>query len=234
MASDRSATARRFAAHLLIHAHDASPKASLKLLSRLIKDEDREVYDAATTAAGRLLRRDFAGVVEHLASWRKAPSPAVRKAMLVAVSRASTYRHPEWAEPLLKLVGGLLEDTDPLVRKALGAATLGGALLKQYPRDAFEYLMQWSTSNNPQVLWNVAMAFSAPAAADIAKKSIIILRKLALDEREYVWRAVSLAMAKLGAKCADVVETELARWLDHEQRAASAREALKRLNPDDR
>jgi len=231
---ERSATARRLAAHLLVYAYESGPKASLKLLTRLIRDDDRTVHDAATTAAGRLLRKDFSALVGHLGSWRRDPSPAVRRAVLVAAGRAATGMHPEWAEPLLKLVGGLLEDTDPQVRRSLGPACLGGSLLKHYPRDAFEYLMQWSTSNNPQTLWNVAMALSGPPAADIVKKAIIILRKLALDERRYVWRAVSSAIWKLGRKCPDIVETEMARWLEDERRVEPAREAMKHLEPDTR
>ena len=229
LGGDRSASARRLAGHLLVYAYDSGPKASLTLLTRLIRDDDRAVHDAAATAAGRLLRKDFAALLAHISSWRGDPSPAVRRAVLVAAGRAATAMHPEWAEPLLKLVGGLLEDTDPQVRRSLGPACLGGSLLKHYPRETFEYLMQWSTSSNPQVLWNVAMAFSGPPAADIARKAVIILRKLALDERRYVWRAVSSAVLKLGRKCPDMIETELSRWLEDERRVDPAREAMKHL-----
>lgn len=229
LSTDRSATARRLAAHLLLYTFDSSPKASLKLLTQLVRDEDRAVHEAAATAAGRLLRKDFPVVLDHVSRWRADRAPAVRRAAVVAAGRAAIARHPEWAEPLLKLIEGLLEDTDPQVRRALGPAALGSSLLKHYPRDTFEYLMKWSTSNDPQVLWNVAMALSAPPAADITKKAIIVLRKLSLDERRYVWRAVSSAIWKLGRRDPDVVRAELARWIEDERRVEVAREALKHL-----
>ena len=102
-------------------------------------------------------------------------------------------------------------------------------LLRHYPTMTFEYLVKWSTSNDPQVLWNVAMAFTGQPAAPLAKKALIVLRKLSLDERRYVWRAVSSAMWRLGRKRPEIVRPELVRWLEDERRVDVAREALKHL-----
>jgi hypothetical protein len=73
------------------------------------------------------------------------------------------------------------------------------------------------------------MSFSAPPAAEIARKALIVLRKLSLDERRIVWRAVSSAMWKLGRRCPETVRPELMRWLEDERRCDVAREALKHL-----
>ena len=89
--------------------------------------------------------------------------------------------------------------------------------------------MKWSTFNDAQTLWNVAMALSAPPAVPIAKKALIVLRKLSLDERRFVWRAVASALWKLGRKRPDIVRPELARWLEDERRVDVAREAIKHL-----
>jgi hypothetical protein len=102
-------------------------------------------------------------------------------------------------------------------------------LLQEYPIQTFEYLVNWSTSNDAQTLWNVAMAFSTPAAAPIAKKALIVLRKLSLDERRLVWRAVASAMWKLGRRRPDVIRPELSRWLEDERRVDVAREAVRHL-----
>jgi hypothetical protein len=63
----------------------------------------------------------------------------------------------------------------------------------------------------------------------VVKKALIILRKLSLDERRYVWRAVSSAMWKLGRKKPEIVRPELSRWLEDERRVTVAREAMKHL-----
>jgi len=167
-------------------------------------------------------------MLDRLRVWREEASENVRRAVVVAAGRAACPEHPEWAEPLLKLLEPLLEDRDKLVRRSLPPA-IGGSLLSSYPMTTFEYIVNWSTASDPQVLWNVAMALSTAAAAGMVKKALIVLRKLSLDERRYVWRAVASAMWKLGRKRPEIVRPELGRWLEDERRVDVAREALKHI-----
>ncbi|MFC2078269.1 DNA alkylation repair protein [Candidatus Bipolaricaulota bacterium] len=217
-ASRAEPSARHVACHLLLKTYESDAAQTVDLLEGLLDDADWTVRDAAATIGGRLLRADFQGMLHHVRTWTESPSPSVRRAAVIAAGRAAHPRHLEWAEPLLKLL-----------RRSLGPFALGAALLRHYPRTTFEYLTQWSTSNDAQVLWNVAMAFSAPPAATMAKKTLIILRKLSLDERRLVWRAVSSALWKLGRTCPEIVRPELARWLEDDRRTDVAREALKHL-----
>lgn len=222
-------SARQLACYLIPALYEDAPKGAASLLETLFEDDDWTVRDAAAAVAGTLLRKDFRSMLDRAREWSESSSAAVRRAAVIAASRAAHPHHLERAEPLLKLLQPLLEDRDPLLRRALGPSALGASLLRQYPRITFEYLTQWSTSNDPQVLWNVIMALSSPAAAIMAKKALIILRKLSLDERRFVWRAVASAVWKLGRKCPDIVRPELARWLEDERRTDVAREALKHL-----
>lgn len=222
-------SARQVACHLIPSAFADDKARCVHLLERLLDDDEWTVRDTAATIGGRLLRKDFRSMINHVRRWRESASPSVRRAAVIAAGRGAHPRHLEWAEPLLKLIEPLLGDREALVRRALGPSALGASLLGCYPRLTFEYLTQWSTSNDPQVLWNVAMGFSAPPAATMAKKALIILRKLSLDERRFVWRAVASAIWKLGRKCPDIVRPELARWLEDERRTDVAREALKHL-----
>jgi len=222
-------SARQLACYLVPKVYTDSPDDAATVLELLFEDDDWTIRDAAAAVAGALLRKDFRSMLERVRVWRDAPSVSARRAAVIAAARAAHPHHLERAEPLLKLLQPLLEERDPLLRRALGPSALGSSLLRHYPRTTFEYLTQWSTSNNPQVLWNVSMAFSTPPAASMAKKALIILRKLSLDPRRFVWRAVASAVWKLGRKCPDIVRPELARWLEDERRIDVAREALKHL-----
>jgi len=222
-------SARLLACELLPFIYPADQDRCLGILKSLIKDDDWEVRDAASESCGRLFRDDFNRMLAELAEWRSSSAPNIRRAVVLATLRAATPQHLERAEPLLKLLDPLLEDRDPLVRRNLGPSALGAVLLLHYPAATFEYLVKWSTSNDAQVLWNVAMAFSCKPAARIAKKSLIVLRKLSLDERRFVWRAVASTMWKLGRKVPELIRPELARWLEDERRVDVAREALKHL-----
>jgi hypothetical protein len=229
MASHPAATVRLLACGALHRVYESDPERAADLLQQLLDDESRAVHRAAVTTAGELLRADFHGMLDRLRPWTEHPSPNIRRGAVVAAGRAAHPHHIERAEPLLKVLAPPLHDRDPSVRKSLGSSALGASMLRCYPRLTFEYLTQWSTSDDPQVLWNVASALSSPPAAAIAKKALIILRKLSLDERRFVWRAVAAAVWRLGRKCPEIVRPELARWLDDDRRSDVAREALKHL-----
>jgi len=220
---------RLLTCELLPFAYGRDQARSLSILEALVEDEDWSIRDAASETCGRIFRSNFSPMLGVLEMWRASKSANVRRAVVLASMRAASPRHLERAEPLLKLLEPLLEDREPLVRRNLGPSALGTVLLQHYPSAAFEYLVKWSTSNDPQVLWNVAMAFSCKPAATIAKKALIVLRKLSLDERRFVWRAVASAMWKLGRKAPELIRPELARWLEDERRVNVAREALKHL-----
>jgi len=228
LADRPEAGARHVACQIVPEVYPRSKKRALAILRRLVGDDEGAVRDAAAEVCGRLLRTDFTPVLNRLRSWCDEGSQNVRRAIAIAAGRAALPEHPEWGEPLLKLVEGILDDRDKAVRRPL-AATIGGSLLSAYPVITFEYIVKWSTSNDAQVLWNVAMALSTPTAAGMVKKALIVLRKLSLDERRYVWRAVASAMWKLGRRRPEIVRPELARWLEDERRVEVAREALKHI-----
>jgi len=215
------------ACQLIPTCYRDDPAGALDLLQRLADGPDWTVRDAAAEVCGRLLRHDFNDVIAALRAWREHGSVNVRRAVVIAAARAARPDRLEQAEPLLKLLEPLLSEEDATLRRSLGPSALGGCLLRCYPVLTFEYLVRWSTSNESAVLWNVAMALAAPAAAPIARKALIVLRKLSLDERRPVWRAVASAMWKLGRRCPEIFRPELLRWLEDEQRQRVAREALK-------
>jgi hypothetical protein len=229
LARSKHIASRQLACQMIAYAYRENRHQAFDLLTLLAKDGDWTLRDAAAGVAGRLLCADFARALELLRPWAKAESIGLRRCVVIAALRASKPNRLERAEPLLKLLEPLLEDDDAQLRKNLGPSALAIHLLRDYPTLTFEYLVKWSTSNVPQVLWNVAMAFSGPPAAPIVKKALIVLRKLSLDERRYVWRAVSSSMWKLGRRRPEIVRPELARWLEDEQRADVARQALKHL-----
>jgi hypothetical protein len=228
LAERPDAHSRRTACMLLAHAFEDDPRGVLSSLADLAADEERAVRSAATAACARIAQSNFERALTGLAVWRDHPSPHVRRAVAAAAARAAKPHRLERAPHLVRLIGPLLADSDPAVRRAVGPGALG-SLLSAYPEVAFEALIGWSTSSDPNVLWNVAMAFAAEPAAPLAKRALIVLRKLALDERRAVWRAAAAAMWQLGRRRPDVVRPELDRWVNDEARAKVALEALRYL-----
>jgi hypothetical protein len=220
--------ARRIAGELVPLSFDEDPGEAMAVLEGLAADDDRTVRAAAVAACSRVARAHFERVADILTVWRDDASPHLRRAVTVAVARAAEPHRLERVPHLMRLMGPLLADTDPGVRRTVGPSTLG-VLLGAYPEATFEALVEWSMTSDPQVLWNVAMAFTGAPAAPMAKRALIVLRKLALDDRRTVWRAAATAMWQLGRRRPDVVRPELDRWLDDDVRDKVAREALRYL-----
>ena len=229
LVSTTSSASHLLACQLIPHAYTSKRKKAIAFLPQLIESDDWTIRDAACEVAGRLLRENFSRTIGVLESWRSRGSVNLYRAIVISVIRASDPMHLERAEPMLKLLEPLLLVGEPIIRRNLGPSAIGVHLLAHYPSQTFDYLVRWSTSNNAQTLWNVAMALSAPPAVPITKKALIVLRKLSLDERRLVWRAVASAMWKLGRKRPDIIRPELARWLEDERRVDVAREAIKHL-----
>lgn len=219
---------RRLAAALL-GAWPGAPEPALELLHALAADPDGRTRELAARAAGELLARRFPEVYPTLGAWRTDPEPGVRRAVALAVGTGARPERLDWAAPLLELLEPLLTDRTPEVRAALGPRVLARELFSVYPDDTFEYLAHWSTSHDPQVLWHVAMGLSGPPAAQRVRRSLILLRRLALDERRYVLGAVAAALRRLGSLAPDPVLSELKRWLSDEGRAPVARAVLGKL-----
>ncbi len=203
--------------------------AVLKSLRKLIVSGNAETQRAAYRSLGTFLYENFAEVYPYLRGWAEDKNPLVRRAVAMAVFEAVHPFRFDLAEPLLRLVELLLPDKAAQVRWAVGPKVIAQGLLPAYPDDTFEYLTKWSTVHDEQVLWNVAMGLSGAAAIRRTSKALIILRRLALDERRYVWRAVASAMWRLGRRDPTPVLAELRRWLADDDRAHVARVALQHI-----
>lgn len=222
------AEARRLAASLL--GRSPCPAEALVHLRPLASDADRYTREAATRSAGELLVQHFDEVYPILGTWRTDPNPLVRRAVVLIAGVAADPMRLDRVEPLLRLLDPLLPDRAPEVRGAV-EVVLPRALFAAYPEDVFEQLTFWSTSHDEMVLGHVATTLGR-APAGIARRALIVLRRVALDGRRSVRGAVARALVHLAATCPDEVGTELRRWLDDPERAPIARDALGRIGEE--
>lgn len=216
---------RRLAATLL--GCCPRPEDALGLLRRLAADGDRYTREAAIQAGGNLLARHFDEVYPLLGAWRTDPSSLVRRAVALIAAGAADPVRLDRVDSLTRLLSPLLADRAVEVRTGVATA-LVDAFFPAYPGDVFEQLTYWSASHDEQVLWHVATALGG-APPELARRGLIVLRRVALSEKRYVRAAVARALARLAATSPDAVEAELRRWLEDDERLPIAREALGRI-----
>jgi len=197
-----------------------------RLLLTLGNDERWETRESAAYAFADVLLKNFDKTYPQFQEWVGHDSENIRRAIALAAKYVARARKPEYGEPLLCLIQPLLSDKSLYVRKNLGPFAIGDGLLRAYPKLTMQHVEKWSQSKDEQVLWNVAMVFSSAEGSKHCDEALSILRRLAADERRYVWRAVASALRNLGRRKPDKVKSELRRWLLDEKRRKVAETAL--------
>jgi len=197
-----------------------------RLLLTLGDDSNWETREAASDAFASVLLKNFDKVYPQFQRWVRHDSENIRRAVALAAKKVAKTRKHEYGEPLLCLVEPLLSDKSVYVRKNLGPFAIGDGLLRAYPELTMKYVRKWSLSQDEQILWNVAMTFSAAEGAKHCDEAIPILRRIAEDKRRYVWRAVASALRNLGRRKPEEVKPELKRWFNNEKRRGAAEIAL--------
>lgn len=174
------------------HARDLT-----RMAYRLARDEDWGVRETAASLIGRLLVEAWSEMLPQAREWVSGPDSRLRRAVVVGAKYAARTRKKEWAEPLLDLLEPALRDPDEYVRKNLGPFALGDQFVRSYPDATLARLRTWMQNADPNVRWNVAMAFSAASGARLAQRAPDILEFLAADERPVVRNAVRAAQRRI-------------------------------------
>jgi 3-methyladenine DNA glycosylase AlkC len=218
---------------LMVAAYTDRPSDVAGFVERLAEDSDWERREDAAWLLSELLVAHFDQVYARCRQWVLHPSRNVRRAVAVAVKRASKARVPAWGERFLDLLEPLLCDRDVYVRKNLGPFAIGDGLLRCYPELTLKRLEVWAHRPDQGTRWNVAMAFSSAEGAQHIEAALPILTLLAADERLFVWRAVASAMRNLGRRQPQAVVPQLRDWLKDEKPRQAAEVALRYIAGSD-
>lgn len=196
---------------------DRNPAEVTEIVLELVDSENWEVREWAASALRRIIGGEFEAIYPTLTEWAAHESPNVRRAVAVASAWAAKDLTEDECRLLLDLLGPLMEDDDPYVRKNMGAYAIGDSFLKAQPRLVAEWLGQAGANERAQ--WNVAMALSSAEAAKQFDLLIEVLWKLAADERTVVRRATYKAVNNLAKRLPEEIVPLVASWKTDSQRS---------------
>ncbi|QQE78105.1 HEAT repeat domain-containing protein [Alicyclobacillus sp. SO9] len=166
-------------------------------LYSLADSQNWEVREWAAGSSGEILMNNFETYFPVMVNWTQDDSENVRRAAVLAMMGAGGRQNCNEVVFMLECLGPLLSDPSRYVRDNLGPFAIGAGLLKSCPSEVLQWLRKWSESENEQVRWNVAMAFTTAAAANVSTEAASILALFSGDERLYVKRAVAKAQKNL-------------------------------------
>ncbi len=185
-------------------------------------DANWEVREWAGSAAGDLMSKRFDEVYPALSEWVSHRSQFVRRAVAIAAKGAADARHPERAEPLLRLMDVLVMDRSEEVRRNTGPFAVGGNILRRYPEPTLASIRSWARSDDEMSRWNAAMVFTAAEARNHIDSALDILSDLARDKRRLVWMAVASALRNLVKRDPERVVPVLRGWLADDRKLPAA------------
>jgi 3-methyladenine DNA glycosylase AlkD len=173
-------------------------------LYRLADSPNWEVREWVASACGIILTNNFADFHPTMLQWTSDKSPNIRRAVAVAVKYATKTRKDEYSEQLIDLLEPILSDTDPYVKKNLGAFAIGDGLLKYFPNQVLNRINVWIENDHEQVRWNIAKIFSSAKGAKYIEYSIQIIYKLREDNRTTVKKAVASTLNSIKKRRPDI------------------------------
>jgi hypothetical protein len=222
LAAQDSPTAKEIAALLSVRSYPAHADEVMEILRQLAADGNWEVREWAGSSAGEILAAHFDEGYPVIANWLDDPSQFVRRAVAIAAKGAAGRRHPERAEPLLRLMDRLVTDRGEEVRRNTGPFAVGSNLLRRYPEQTLERVRRWAADEDEMPRWNAAMVFVSAEARNHVDAGLEVLSELARDERRLVWMAVASALRNLVKRAPDRVIPELRTWLADERKLPAA------------
>lgn len=184
-------------------------------LERLANDSKWEIREAAASGTKKALSINFDEVFPTLLVWSKSPQKNLRRAAVIAVMQGN-LKEEEKVYRILNLLEHLLSDRTLYVRRNLGPFALG-YLGYRYPRIVLPKLSSWTKSENEVTRWNVAMVFSQALGYIFPKQGLAVLKKLANDERRFVWRSVVSSLVNINKNFPDLVIPEVQGWLTNDE-----------------
>jgi len=139
-------------------------------------------------------------------------SEEARRALVQAVAEAADPADPFRAPFLLEILGPLLFDPSPGIRRA-ARRVLRERLIPTCPEEAGEALVQWAAEADPS--WKaLAGQMLGYLPQKWTRRALIALKHLARSEEKEVRRAVIAALKHLLCQSPKLVEAELQRWLE--------------------
>ncbi len=171
-------------------AEDALP-ARLTYLREVARDDDWRVRERVAQALKHVTEHSFDRVESALDEWVAHEDNYVRRACEVGLMGTP----PERVDAALRILDGLMSDSDDYVKKSCGAFAVTHVAAKD-PAVGREYLDRWSRSDDLRTRWNAAKAIGG-AYGRGNDHALDLAYRLAGDDEYRVRRATAASLRDL-------------------------------------
>ncbi len=181
----------------------------------LIKYADHsnwEIREYAGERIGEFLRYNFRDYRKDLIRLRASDSENIRRAVVIGLKYLGKYRELSISQDILEILALYMDDESKYVKKNLGPFAIGDAMINYDSVGTLDLLKRYADSDNPNIKWNVASAFSTAAGAKHGDSGFYILTRLIHDSNKSV-RQMALTGLKNLYKRNDSKRDEIRKFL---------------------
>lgn len=169
-----------------------------KIFDILIKYADHsnwEIREYAGERIGEFLRYNFRDYRKDLIKLRASDSENIRRGVVIGLKYLGKYRELSLSRDILEILALYMDDESKYVKKNLGPFAIGDAMINYDSIGTLDLLERYADSDNPNIKWNVASAFSTAAGAKHGDSGFHILTRLIHDNNKSV-RQMALTSLK--------------------------------------
>jgi hypothetical protein len=155
----------------------------------LIKYADHnnwEIREYAGERIGEFLRYNFRDYKKELIRLRDSDSENIRRAVVIGLKYLGKYRELSLSQDILEILALYMDDESKYVKKNLGPFAIGDAMINYDSIRTLDFLKRHADSDNPNVKWNVASAFSTASGAKHSDAGFYTLSRLIRDSNKSV------------------------------------------------
>lgn len=143
---------------------------------------------------------------------RDSDSENIRRAIVIGLKYLGKYRELSLSRDILEILALFMDDDSKYVQKNLGPFAIGDAMINYDSIGTLDLLKKYADSDNPNIKWNVASAFSTAAGAKHGDSGFHILTRLIHDSNKSV-RQMALTSLKNLYKRNDSKRDEIKKFL---------------------
>ena len=181
-----SDNAKEVGISIIWRGYSQNPGVTEKQLLRIADDKNWEVREYAGSAFASVLGEN-PKLQSKMIKWSGHRSENVRRAVVFS---SLAYKERGDTSKAFEILSLLMSDSSKYVKKNLGPFILGSHFGNNFPDATLEFLKKQSKSNDPNVLWNVAMSFNNSFGNRYPEQALNVLSQISVSDLPSVRRAI--------------------------------------------
>lgn len=192
----KSDNAKEVGIHIILRSYKQKPAEVTRWLYKITDDKNWEVREYAAGALAGTLKENpqFYGILKK---WAKDKSENIRRGVVLACTALRDKDDAVKTAKAFSLFEPLMYDSSRYVKVNLGPFILGSYFGNNMPFVVLNFLKKMLKVNDPNVRWNIAMAFNNSFGNNYPDEAVKFLKVLSKDKNPVVQRAVKSAINHL-------------------------------------